>query len=594
MSFHYNNHITIGFAGKRKHIKLGLVAKQLESLFEAFDKKLKNCHLHFVTGLADGADLIAAGTFLEYFEQGIKENKRTCGAVLPFEKSDYLYTINNKTEFERIYSNCSQVLELDGKYEEGGAANHLLEKAYQQQGIVVGHLSDVFIAVMPKGDKGKTGGTKASLISVLALKKPVILLNLEDNKFYLYQSVEEWFGDDNELSPEQIVNSLFPEEYNTKQIEPEQIIDKGYIFLLRKKAWTWFEIFFKGKKHRVTVDNPVFYNSLHETIYKIQEELDKRSVHFQYQYRGGYILNYVLAIAAILLAITSLILFSEKACFYEHFWIYALISIGLFKLIIITALLVNTRDINTSKYNRKAIDYRYAAERLRVNYFMSILGVLRSPHPSLGNHSKKYFADYTGEAIYQGFMEAPLSKRFSAVIDKDKLIGFLQLLKNDWIGSQKEYHSSEAKRMKKMDNRLLFLPEVFSIAVLLIVSFDIVLGLLIEIIKVWKLESVHEGFIIAAPILLGATAFFPAIVNSLNGIHFQSEAHRLFIRSDFMVEELKTYSENIRQAEMTIENNKDGSDFLTVLRLMDNLAGVLIDEVAEWSLIYEKKVFEQG
>ncbi len=594
MSFHYNNHITIGFAGKRNHIKLGMVAKRLESLFKVIDIKLKNCHLHFITGLADGSDLIAAGTFLEYFEQGIKENKRSCGAVLPFEKSDYLHTISDKKEFERIYSNCSQILELDGKYQEGATADHLLEKAYQQQGMVVGRLSDIFIAVTPKGDKGKTGGTKASLISALALEKQVILLNLEDDKFYLYQTVEEWFGDDKELSPEQIVDILFPEEYNAKYIEPEQIIDKGYIFFLRKKAWILFEFFFKRKKHRTTDDNPFFHNSLHETLYKIQDELDKKAIHFQYQYRGGYILNYILAITAIMLAVTSSILFSEGKYIDYKFWVYSLIIIGVFKLIVIAAMIVNTRNINIHGYNRKAIDYRYAAERLRVNYFMSILGVLRSPNPSLGNHSKKHFANYTGEVIYQSCMAVLLGKRFNVVIDKEKLMKFLQLLKKDWIGAQKKYHSFEKIRMKRMDSQLLYWPVFFSIAVLLIVFFDIISGYLIEIALPHRLKPIHESFIIIVPIMLGFTAFLPAIVSALNSIHFQSEAHRLFVRSDLMVRELKTYDQNIGQLEITIENSDEGSDFFRILKLMDNLASLQIDEVAEWSLIYEKRVFDQG
>lgn len=594
MSFHYNNHITIGFAGKRKHAKLVLVAERLESLFKAFDEKLKNCHLHFITGLADGADLIAARAFLKYFEQGIKANKRSCGAVIPFEKSDYLHTISDKKEFEDIYSSCSQVLELDGKYEEGEAANHVLEKAYQQQGMALGRLSDIFIAVTPKGDKGKTGGTKASLFSALALNKQVVLLNLEDNKFYLYQCVEEWFGEDKELSPDQIANMLFPEDSHTRHIKPKDKIDKGYIFLLRKKAWILFEFIFKGKKHRGTYDAPIFQNSLHEKFYKIQEELDEKAVYFQYQYRGGYILNYILAITAVMLAITSSIFFAEETPATHCFTVYLLITIGLFKIIVITAMIINTKNINSHRYNRKAIDYRYAAERLRVNYFMSILGVLRSPHPSLGNHSKKHFSNYTGEVIYQGVMTAPLAERYNAVINKEKLLKFLRLLKNDWIGSQMKYHKSEKIRMKKMDILLLSLPGAFSTAVLLIVILDIITAIIVDIIPVNISCIVHDYFKISIPILLGLTAFFPAIVSMLNSIHFQSESHRLSVRSDLMVEQLQTYNKNIVQAETTIENSNEGSDFITVLKLMDNLASVLIDEVAEWSQIYEKRVFDQG
>lgn len=604
MQFHYNKHITIGFAGKRRHDRLDIVAGKLEQLFKAFDEKLHDHHLHFVTGLADGADIIATDAFLKYFEEGIRENKRSCGAILPFAKASYLHTIAQKKEFERLYAKCSQVMELDGKNEKGKTPNHILERAYQQQGRVLGYLSDIFLAVTPKSEKGKAGGTKESLISVLTLRKPVILLNLDDGKFYFYQTLEEWFGEDIEIQPEQIAEILFnfdadilrenlPE--NTERIYQKRI--SGLIFLSRKKAWVWFEGIFKKKRKRVAGNDMQFANSVQESLHEKQSKLDEVAAYYQYQYRGGYILTYILALIAVLLAVASSVVFAEmfNRGHENTQMINILIAIGFFKLIVITGMLINTKNINKSAYNQKAIYYRYAAERLRINYFLSIIGVLRSPRPNLGNHSKKHFSKYIGEAIYQNKITPHLIERFNVVISKEVLQNFLQMIKDNWIESQKKYHRSASDLMGRMDKHFRHLPGAFSIAVLVIVGFDILVGILFghNIINIsYSIKNGYDSF--ALPILLGLTALFPAIVSTLNGIHSQSETHRLLMRSQSMVGELDTHIKLIAEEDVIIENNNEGSDFFHVLKLIDELANVFTDEVAEWSLLYEKRVEEPG
>ncbi|HET9746469.1 MAG TPA: hypothetical protein VFP97_12200 [Chitinophagaceae bacterium] len=94
--------------------------------------------------------------------------------------------------------------------------------------------------------------------------------------------------------------------------------------------------------------------------------------------------------------------------------------------------------------------------------------------------------------------------------------------------------------------------------------------------------------------MIGLTAFIPAIVGILNGIHFQSESRRLFVRSQLMTAELETCYERIAGDRKKISANTNGSDFNTVLILAENTTNILTDEVAEWSLIYEKRVYDQG
>jgi hypothetical protein len=127
-----------------------------------------------------------------------------------------------------------------------------------------------------------------------------------------------------------------------------------------------------------------------------------------------------------------------------------------------------------------------------------------------------------------------------------------------------------------------------------IVSFDIVVGVLFGHGIVPIPSSIrHRYDLYALPVLLGLTALFPAIIGTLNGIHSQSEIHRLLVRSQSMVGELEAHIRVVDDVEATIKSNNEGSDFFHVLKLVDELANVFTDEVAEWSLLYEKKVDEQ-
>jgi len=604
MANHYAHNITLAFAGKRSHEKLERAREKLTELFRAFGNKFPDTHIRLLNGLADGADQIAAEVFLDVFGNEFEEKKRMIGAILPFAHDDYRKTISHKKKFDELLQRCDQQLFLDGKYEtdDQADAHTTRNKAYQQQGMVLGRLADIFIAVAPKDNTSKVGGTIESALSVLALKKPVILLNLSNGQFYLYETLEEWFAEKDPIDVAAIPEILSPDPDVTENITLEKT-QSNLMFKIRSFAWRIFDKWIKGKEQGFTKEEkPLVFHSLHQLVNIQKAELDTRAKFYQLQYRGGYIFNYVLALAAIALAVTSLIIFSEN----EHlivlckrsaesleatYWIFGL---GFIKLLILIILVRNTKNINKNEYNKKAIDYRYAAERLRINSFMSIIGILRSPNPSLGNHSRKHFAKYRGESIYQYMMAEALVQPFKITITKQLLQDMLINFKRHCILDQCNYHTSQSSEMKSMDNRLQSIPEKVALGVMGIVAIDLVLAFLLEIIKKPDWPWGEKTAVYAAPILIGLTAFLPAIVTTLNSIHFQSESHRLMTRSQLMVSELLTHSEIIDRTLANLKKSKDGSEFFEVLKAVDNTASLLIDEVAEWSLIYEKRVYDQG
>ena len=621
MSLHYQQHLTLGFAGKRQHEGVAKMEEPLRQLFKAFDKKLKRNEIRLINGLADGADLLAMKVFCELFLEPRTHKHRKIGAVLPFVADDFKKTLtlaDSPGLFYKYYPLCDQKLELDGNYLPGDdePAFSIKNKAYVQQGKVLAHISDILIAVTPYDAGSNPGGTVETLLSSLYLKKPVIHYDLNDHKFYLYRSISDWLPANRKANdPEWIVDHLIQSLPSGRTYEAEKL-NQGKVFILRKISWLFYERFvrrkkreqhffveffvlfgslFKKKKDVKLKPAPEKFETLHDLLTYKQEQLDEPAQYFQYHYRGGYILNYFLALFAIFLAVISIVssLESGKLICPETVPRILLVA-GLIKLVIIYLLIVNTRRINRFQYNKKAIDYRYAAERLRINAYLGIIGVLRAPKPALGNHSKKHFFKYKGEDMYQAVMMEPLCHPFQMVVTTAKLREFVNKLKTEWIFGQLAYHRKEAGLMDNMDERLEKIPARLAIIVFLVVILDLLIVFFVENLHIDLCPGWEKGLLFTLPFLLGLTALLPAVVTTLNSIRFQSDAHRLAARSGNMVEELSQLEIRINEVEHDLEHDEEGSHFGTVMEIMDEAATLLTDEVAEWSLIYEKRVYEQG
>jgi hypothetical protein len=101
-----------------------------------------------------------------------------------------------------------------------------------------------------------------------------------------------------------------------------------------------------------------------------------------------------------------------------------------------------------------------------------------------------------------------------------------------------------------------------------------------------------------APWLVVLAAFLPVTVAAVNGIRFQSECQRLAERSRAMVEII---AGRWKQAdELDAEVTRARSDPATdpgswtpvVLRLGESVAKDMMNEAAEWSVLYGKEIVE--
>jgi hypothetical protein len=172
----------------------------------------------------------------------------------------------------------------------------------------------------------------------------------------------------------------------------------------------------------------------------------------------------------------------------------------------------------------------------------------------------------------------------------------MNALRQDWMGTQIQYHRANNKTMGRMNRVLEGFGSVLNILVIAVVVVDLV----ILAITAFHLlpEEWANRLEDASPWLLLAAAVLPAAVASLNGVLFQSESARLADRSGHLGRLFATFDRNaVRlQDQLTVSRAAPatalGSWTLEVLDLSDTCARVTLDEAAEWSALYAKAVRE--
>ncbi len=143
----------------------GVLTSQLESVGQPENTgEITDCYsnatpiLRVVTGLADGADQLAARTLLGFSGHSVT---RELAAILPFDIGTYRNSspISDTTSFDQLLASCRYVMELDGRYVSGNPGKPQRSRAYRQQGGLLLRQCDLLIALDELRHEGSAGGT---------------------------------------------------------------------------------------------------------------------------------------------------------------------------------------------------------------------------------------------------------------------------------------------------------------------------------------------------------------------------------------------------------------------------------------------------
>jgi hypothetical protein len=648
--------------------------------------------LRLVTGLCEGADAVAA----EVLETVSIPPDKTAdcapdtrcletelAAVLPFDVESYRSSrpADFRAEFDRLLVRCAWVLALDGIYAKPDPDTALAARrrahAYRSQSAFLIRHSDVLIAAANPDEPGRAGGALETVRDALAFELPVVFIHTgtghvycirpEDNlhsvladpppspaewRKTLHQWINQITADpDSGLNPTGHDQGSFREngealltEFFDRADSPSSQASKWTV-RFRKWAWASLEKHFRSGPD-FEAGKPL------EPFGAYRQRTTDLDYHYGGLYRGAFLLNYALAIVAVILAAASLTLLGTaghtsvgkqiagplQAAGYipdetvvsstPPGWLLpVLLVLALGKLSILIIISRNTRRANSGKWNDRAVDYRYLAERLRAMVYLPLAGSHQPPAaapPQFASRVVRQSAvDWLFDAIVRAIppselphaksLELPAHDGSSTVTVKKLLtvqpLQVAETVRDAWVGGQAKYHERNSATMHALHHATEKAAVCLGITVICVVALDLVLigGKVLH----WLPEPWVPFAHAATPWLIFVSAVLPAVVAALGGIRFQSECQRLAERSAVIRVVLSGrinaepgeprgrfdladhLSRRIAVAQAAPESDP-GSWAHDTLRLTERIATDFVQEAAEWSVLYAKEVSDPG
>jgi hypothetical protein len=595
----------------------------------------ENPLLRLITGLAEGADTLAA----DAFEQVAADSSLAphfgaeLAAVLPFDVATYRRSRNPtfQPHFDRLAARCAYILTLDGLYEKPQPDSEIAKsrrgRAYRGQSTFLLRQSDLLIAAANPDVPGLAGGTMETARSALAFDLPVIFIHTDTRQVWLIApgeslaevlagpslEVSEWKpqlrgwvrnlvtgtsavpapsppGPNDPATARPQHGRLLLEEFfhadSTPPLVPGPHGTPIPVGKFREQCWPKFEKWFRPHDVPGPESDPPLppYESYRRRASRLNGT-------FSALYRGAFVLNYALAVIAVILAALSLVVLStEKAWITKtappdrpviagvrpesevanktepppatrpnpaseegkdeprpSFWFYlTLMSLGALKLAILFWILRNTEQANKGDWNDKAVDYRYLAERLRTMYYLPRIGSFQPPAVATPQYVaravRQSAVDWLFDAIVRSISPASLPFACKVMIGGagGSTIGqstvihleatkLLDDVRDQWVAQQAVYHHRNALTMQGMFDFCEVFGRRLSKAVLYVVIADLVLVLFEMFDRVPDYADLWKA--LAARLFLFLAAMLPAAVASFNAIRFQSECRRLAERS---------------------------------------------------------------
>ncbi len=592
--------------------------------------------LRLVTGLAEGGDERAAMA-LDRLDAPALGVRTELAAILPFGADAYRASRDEafRAEFDRRRAACAYIYELDGIHSRQDPPEPRIHRrrrarAYRAQSKLLLRHIDFLVAAADFTAEAKPGGTVETVRKALAFDLPVIVIDLGDQAAVRLVEPEQDLSEALEESPDdpavwpgrlgEWVQSVVADPDAPTDVSPtasvegearDAVIEEYFLRAdfppkdsggtqrktFREGLWNRFERFFRRLP-------PPKSDERLQPFAAYRDRATALNYHYSGLYRGAFVLNYGLAVVAVLIAALSLVLagrFAVHPAEGEDLWLGGL---ALLKLGLLAWIFFNTLGDHRGNWSKRAVDYRYLAERLRTMYYLPRLGSFQSPAPVTPKLASRNVRQSAVDWLFEAIVRSVDPSTVAAAGEEGKkarridAAGTLKLITEKWIGAQRDlanleagpgsgqifYHQRNHDTLDRMYERLDRWVQWLNISVILVVVVD-----LAAVIFEWNPEHSWSVWL-----LFGATVL-PAAVAGLNGLRFQSECQRLAERSGIMFDLLRdrlVQAESLQAAMADVAGTEDdrGSHGIEVLALAEHVARELVEEVAEWSVIYAKDV----
>lgn len=547
----------------------------------------KPYRIRLISGFAEGADQIATGACPADW---------SVEAILPFPKDEYLKDFeasasgdgrNVRDEFLRSLARASVVTELP--------TPEVRDQGYVLCGNFLLRQIDVLIAVWD-GEAPKPGGTGAIAQEACDGGVPVVwiatggdqgvslIASFDDGK--PVRAREAWSAQALQRSLDPILAAPPADAFG--QRSQRQRLDQFYAETwpapTRASSFDLLKRWTTGQRPlRLTiptepcaamvarfsefVDEAPAAGTLSQRLKDVLAPrhawADALAVKFSHLYRNAYVLAYLLAAAAVLIAVIG--------AYVEH----AILKLALvaLELGVVVSIIQLVRYGGRNAWHERWIDYRLVAESLRYARFLAYVS-------EFGLVNRK---DLAGQPWTIWYIRATLRELGlpNAVLDRTYQRPLLQSVLRSEVRDQRHWHEANTNAMEKVDHFLHRAGErcfqyTFAALCVALVALVFIIALLPE-------AQEHHVIKLGKPWLLLFAAGLPALGAALTGIRVQGEFEDSKERSEHMIAELNaleaSYDTQLRQ-QPQLERTGD---------ILIETARVLSEDLAAWQELYGRK-----
>lgn len=535
-----------------------------------FDDRIPVIRLH--TPLATGADQLAADS--------ARARMFHVRALLPFAPDIYRNDFEEgpeRADFTQQLEAADDFFALPCERSDGDAA-------YVQVGKAVIAASDILVAIWDGKAGNGPGGTAHVVELALRAGVPVIHVQVElesgnaaqprllsgvdaiDRSSMSLDQADEYLdlvrntlGPHSAFEREQVACFYREtEKRNNWRIEYPLLLALLRIKPLARRPWRQTSIaedLLQDWRGVEKVDPP----GAREPLARAYSWANFLGIRYAQLFRCGHVTNYALSTAAVILALSGLLMPKGKV----FLVIAELTAIGL--------LYLNTQAGRRGEWHRRWLQYRHLAESLRPLIYLKRTGVISTPFRSdvvrgpLGRETGADWTRWYSAAIWRE-MDSP-----QGVFDPVALKALANAVVHEQICPQAAYHRANARRMLKLDHRLHEMG-------------NFLMGAVIAACSLFLLGYVflHEQVVGMASFFIFVTAALPAVGSAIFGLRGHGEHLLAASRSEQTAVALEETAARLSQL----------TDVEALAAELETTAAIMLADLNEWTLAYRERSLE--
>ena len=282
---------------------------------------------------------------------------------------------------------------------------------------------------------------------------------------------------------------------------------------------------------------------------------DRLASHYAQTFRSGHVFNFVLAATAALIGLSAFLAPHRQ------------LALAIAEFVVAVAVIANTLLGSRSEWQRRWLDYRQLAERLRPMRSLKLLGVAAPDNPlARTDPLPRRWVDWYAAGIWRA-MGCPAGRLEEG--NAAKLIAAVRSLE---IDSQIAYNERAARQAELLDSRLGRLFNMLFIATL-ITALSIIIGKAVS--PAWVEAQQNWLTLISAGLPATATAVF--------GIRSQGDFAGSAQRSQSTAQTLKAIAAHL---------DDEGGDLSRSADLIEQAARAMLQDLDEWRLVIKRSELE--